>query len=468
MVSKRRMLVEKRESKEVLESEKVTFESRTKKSLAMFNSAKESTPFGVHSNYRFTDPYPIYGRKSRGQRIWDVDGNEYLDFNMGFGALVTGHSHPVLVEAISEQLSSGTVLGLEFADSDKLAKVVKERFNADMVRFSSTGMEATMLAMRIARAYTGRNKIIKFEGCYHGSHEQALVSVKPRRGKEGNAKRPRPVPASLGIPPDTIRNTIVAPFNDLEAVEGLVKENSDDFAAIILEPIPMNMGFVMPDPEFLKGLRKLCDESNSVLIFDEVKTCGKYYGGATERFGIYPDLKVLGKAIAGGFPLSAVVGKREIMQEIIPGVVAHAGTFNSNPISITAGLVSLTKILTKETMARIGKLSQRLALGYYDVVKDNKLKAVVVADGVSGVLSFSKKPVRNWRDFQGSDIGSWFLYYMMMVNRGIIPAGTGPDEQWTVSAQHTEEDIEHHIEVFKLVAPALKDFEHEMPVVEAI
>jgi glutamate-1-semialdehyde 2,1-aminomutase len=463
-----KMLVEKKKSEEILENESVTFESHTKKSLAMYNSAKESTPFGVHSNYRFTDPYPLYGRKSRGQKIWDVDGNEYLDFNMGFGALVTGHSHPALVEAISERLSSGTLLGLEFEDSDKLAKVVKDRFRVDMVRFSSTGMEATMHAMRIARAYTGRNKIVKFEGCYHGSHDQALVSVKPKRGKEGNAKHPRAVPASLGTPPDALKNTIVAPFNDLEAVDALIKENSDDFAAIILEPIPMNMGFVMPDPEFLKGLRKICDENNSVLIFDEVKTCGKYYGGAIERFGVSPDLKVLGKAIAGGFPLSAVAGKRDIMQEIIPGVVAHAGTFNSNPISITAGLVSLTRILTKDTMARISKLSQRLGLGYYDIVKENKLGAIVVADGVSGVLSFSKKPVRNWRDFQASDVGSWFLYYLMMVNRGIIPAGTGPDEQWTVSAQHSPEDIERHIEVFKQVAPTLKDFELQMPIVEAI
>jgi glutamate-1-semialdehyde 2,1-aminomutase len=463
------MLVEKKKSEQILKSEQSAFESRTKKSLEIYSSAKESTPFGVHSNYRFTDPYPIYGRKARGQKIWDVDGNEYLDFNMGFGALVTGHSHPALVEAISERLSSGTILGLEFEDSDKLARVVKERFRVDMVRFSSTGMEATMHAMRIARAYTGRNKLVKFEGCYHGSQDQALVSVKPRPGKEGNARRPRPVPASLGVSPEAIKNTIVAPFNDLDAVEALVKENIDEFAGIILEPIPMNMGFVMPDPEFLKGLRKLCDENNAVLIFDEVKTCGKYYGGASERFGINPDLKVLGKAIAGGFPLSAVAGRKEIMQEIIPGVVAHAGTFNSNPISITAGIVSLTGILTKDAMTRIAKLSQRLGMGYYDVVKDNKLGANVVADGVSGVLSFSKKTVRNWRDFQKTNVGSWFLYYLMMINRGIIPAGTGPDEQWTVSVQHSEDDVERHIEVFKQIAPTLKDFfEIEMPIVEAI
>jgi glutamate-1-semialdehyde 2,1-aminomutase len=462
------MLVEKKKSEQILKAEQDTFESRTKKSLEIYNGAKESTPFGVHSNYRFTDPYPIYGRKSKGPKIWDVDGNEYLDFNMGFGALVTGHSHPALVDAISERLSAGTLLGLEFEDSDKLARVIKERFKVDMVRFSSTGMEATMHAMRIARAFTGRNKIIKFEGCYHGSQDQALVSVKPKVGKEGNPKRPRPVPASLGVQPEIIKNSIIAPFNNLEAVEDLVRTNIDDFAGIILEPIPMNMGFVMPHPEFLKGLRELCDENNSVLIFDEVKTCGKYYGGASERFGVNPDLKVLGKAIAGGFPLSAIAGRQEIMREIVPGVVAHAGTFNSNPISITAGIVSLTRILTRDAMTRIAKFSQRLGLGYFDVVKDNKLGATVTADGVSGVLSFSKKPVQNWRDFQKTDVGSWFLYYLMMINRGVIPAGTGPDEQWTVSVQHSEEDIERHIEVFKQIAPTLKDFELEMPIVEAI
>jgi glutamate-1-semialdehyde 2,1-aminomutase len=456
------------ESRRILEAETKRYEERTRRSFELFKQTRESTPFGVHSNYRLTDPYPIYGRKGVGSKIWDVDGNEYLDFNMGFGALVVGHAHPVLRQAISERLVSGTILGLEFEDSDKLGRVLKERFNVDLVRFSSTGMEAAMAAMRIARAHTGRNKILKFEGCYHGSHDSVLVSVKPKKGKAGSPTRPFPVPASLGIPKETLKNTIVAPFNDLESTRAIVEEKDDDFAGMILEPIPMNMGFIMPRKGFLEGLREICDEYNSVLIFDEIKTCGKYYGGASERFGVEPDLKVLGKAIGGGFPLSAVAGKKEVMEEIVPGVVSHAGTFNSNPLAITAGLVTLTKILTRNAFAGIAELGQRLSSAYSDIVKDKHLTAIISSDGVSGALSFSAKPILNWRDFQRSDVGKWFLYYLMMLNRGIIAAGTGPDEQWTLSVQHSSDDIATHIETFKEVAPALKEFGAEMPIVEAV
>jgi glutamate-1-semialdehyde 2,1-aminomutase len=452
----------------IMDYELRKYESRTRKSFELFNQAKESTPFGVHSNYRYIDPYPMYGTRAKRSRIWDVDGNEYLDFNMGFGALLVGHSHPVLVEAIEDRVRDGSLLGLEFEDSDKLARVMKERFQLDMIRFSTTGMEATMHAIRFARAATGRNKIVKFEGCYHGSQDHLLVSVKPQLDKSGDARHPNAVPASKGTPTDTLRNTIVAPFNDLEAVETLVRENQNDFAGIILEPIPMNMGFIMPEGGFLQGLRSICDEYNAVLIFDEVKTCGKYYGGATERFGVEPDLKVMGKAIAGGFPLSAVGGRRKIMEQIVPGIVAHAGTFNSNPISITAGLVSLTKILTRDAFSGVSKLNRKLASAYSQIVEDNHLEANVCSDGVSGVLSFSSKPILNWRDFQKSDVGKWSLYYLMMLNRGIIPAGTGPDEQWTISVQHTEEDVDRHIETFKEVAPMLKEFDVQMPIVEAI
>ena len=455
-------------TEEILENETARFRSSTKKSLELFTRAKLTIPYGIHSNYRLTDPYPVYGVKAKGSRIWDVDGNEYLDFNMGFGALSTGHSHPVLVEAVSKQLSSGTILGLEFEDAVKLAEVIVDRFKVDLVRFSSTGMEATMHAVRIARAFTGRNKILKFEGGYHGSHDHLLVSIKPKRGKAGDPHRPTPVPSSLGTPKDTLRNTIIAPFNDLESTGAVIEENAADFAGIIVEPIPMNMGFIMPEKGFLEGLRAICDQHNSVLIFDEVKTCGKYYGGATERFGVVPDLKVLGKAIGGGFSLSAVAGKREVMEKIVPGVLAHAGTFNSNPIAITAGLTTLTKILTREAFVDLTRACDELESAYTDLISDNHLIALVASDGISGAVSFSKKKIRNWRDFQQSDVGTWLLYYLMMVNRGVIPAGTGPDEQWTVSVQHRSEDLQKHIEAFKEVAPLLRDVEMNVPILEAI
>ena len=273
--------------------------SATPRSSEVFKASKAQTPLGVHSNYRYIDPYPLYFGSGKGSRIHDVDGNEYIDFNMGFGALLAGHAHPVLVEALTKRVAEGSLLGFEFEDSAKLAAVLCQRFNLEMVRFSNTGAEATMHGIRFARAFTGRKKILKFEGCYHGSHDQLLVSVKPSVEKAGDERFPNPVPASEGVLEEIVRNTVVAPFNDLEAVEELMRRHQGEIAAVILEPIPMNMGFVPPRLGFLKGLREICNHHNSVLIFDEIKTCGKFYGGASKYYGVTPDLSILGKARAG-------------------------------------------------------------------------------------------------------------------------------------------------------------------------
>ena len=434
----------------------------------MYDASKGRTPFGVHSNYRYIDPYPLYFRTGKGSRICDVDGNEYIDFNMGFGALLTGHAHPALVEALTKRVTQGCLLGFEFENSAKLASVLCQRFGLQMVKFSNTGAEATMHAIRFARAFTRRKKILKFEGCYHGSHDQLLVSIKPSIDKAGNARFPSPVPASQGIPQEILQNLIVAPFNDIEAVEELMRRNSGEIAAIILEPIPMNMGFVPPRPGFLKGLREICDRYDSVLIFDEIKTCGKFYGGASKHYGVTPDLLILGKAIAGGLPLSAIGGKREVMRGIAPGVLAHAGTFNSNPLCVEAALTSLTKVLTEGAMNHAGRLGDRLARGYKDVIHDSGLEARVQAVGLSGTVLFTDQDVTDWRSFLRCSVGKWFSYYLGMLNRHVIPSGTGSDEQWTVSVQHTKEDIEANIDAFNEVSSIVRRFDESMPVVEAI
>jgi glutamate-1-semialdehyde 2,1-aminomutase len=444
------------------------YERRTRRSEELFKQAQRYTPFGVHSNYRYIEPYPLYCSRSQGSRIWDADGNEYVDFNMGFGALVTGHAHPLLVQAIKERAERGVMLGFEFEGTHELARLICERFGVDMVKFSSTGLEATQHAVRLARAYTGRRKVLKFEGCYHGSHDSLLVSVKPQRARAGHARKPRPVPASQGIHEGILANTLVAPFNDLEAVEEIMRRHGNDVAAIILEPIPMNMGFVPPKPGFLEGLRRLCDEYNSLLIFDEVKTCGKFYGGAQKRFGVRADLIALGKALAGGLPLSTLAGRREVMEAIVPGQVAHAGTFNANPLSVAAGLVTLRDILTEAAMERASRLGEELARGYQEILQDAKLQAQVQWMGISGNIFFTDKPVENWRDFLQCDVGRWWAYYLGMLSRGIIPEATGPDEQWTVSVVHGPEDISVALEAFKSVVSDLRRFELRLPVVEAI
>jgi len=453
----------------IYETEKKKFLQKTKRSEQIYKESVDVTPFGVHSNYRAAEPYPVYFSKGKGSRLWDVDGNEYIDFNMAFGVLVSGHSHPALVEKITEQIANGTILGFEFGDSHKLSKIISTRFGIDMVKFSNTGGEATNYAIRFARAFTGRKKILKFEGCYHGFADGVLVSVKPPKAKAGHPKHPNQIPASQGILEEVVKNTLIAPFNDLEAVEEIMKTHGNDVAGIILEPIPMNMGFVLPEPGFLKGLRDLTNEYNSVLIFDEVKTCGKFYGGAAEYFKVKPDLVAMGKAIAGGYPLSVVGGKKEIMKSVVPGVVSHAGTFNSNPLCITAGIVTLSEILTKGAMNKATKLSQMLAEGYEEIIEDAKIPVIVQWAGTSGTCHFTKaKKVKDWRSFLTSDVARWYLYLMVMMNRGIVPMAPGPDEQWTVSVQHTKEDIEKHLEVFKQVAEYVRKLDIEMPMVEAV
>lgn len=452
----------------VLEEELEVFRKRTAGSAKLFAEATRHVPFGVNSNYRHLEPYPLYMREGRGTRLWDADGNEYLDFNMGFGALVAGHAHPVLVEAMEERVARGTLFGYESTEMPALAQHLCRRFRLQRVKLNVTGGEATAFALRLARAFTGRPKVLKFEGCYHGSHDGLLVSVKPPRARAGRPRRPASVPSSQGLLGGAVANAVVAPFNDLEAVEAIVRDHGRELAAAIVEPIPMNMGFVLPRRGFLEGLRKLCDEYGLVLIFDEVKTCGKFYGGAQEAFGVAPDLAVLGKALGGGYPLAAVGGRRELLEAVVPGRVAHAGTYNSNPLCVTAALVTLTRILTPAAMRRAASLGNRLGRGYGEIVEDAGLRARVNYLGISGQLHFSPRPVEDWRSFLRTDVAKWYFYHTAMINRGIIPAGTGPDEQWTLSVQHTGEEVEAHLEALKEVVGQVRRVEAEMPLVEAI
>jgi len=451
-----------------LNEEMKRLEKRTSKSKAIYEKASIHVPFGVHSNYRYSDPYPLYFTRAKGTRLWDVDGNRYSDYNMGFGVLVTGHAHPLVLQAIKTQAAKGTDFGFEWEETPKFARMICERFGVEQVKFANTGAEATMYATRFARSFTGRDKILKFEGCYHGGNETLIVSVKPSKAKEGNPKAPNAVPSSSGVPEGFYKNTLVAPFNDLAAVEEIVRRNSADIAGIILEPIPMNMGFVLPEEGFLEGLRKLTDQYGSVLIFDEIKTCGKFYGGMKDYVDVEPDLITLGKAIGGGVPISAIAGKRKILQTIIPGKVSHAGTFNSNPLSVAAGIATLSKILTKNAMRKAERLSEDLVKGYRDLIEDKDLTAQMSQAGVSGAIAFSSEPVTDWRSFQACDSGKWFAYCFGMMNRGIIPAGPSPDEQWTISVAHTKEDVEEHLEAFNEVVDYVKKYDKPAEVVEAI
>ena len=261
------------------------YRRRTPRSKELWESARRWSPLGVHSNYRFVEPYPFYVSRAQGVTLWDADGNDYLDFNMAFGALQSGHAHPELVAALSRQIENGSVYGYEWERTPEVAERICRRFGMAKVRFSSTGLEATHHAVRFARAHTKKRYVLKFEGSYHGSHDTLLVGVKPRPAAAGPADRPRSVPASPGILAELSERTLVAPFNDLDATRAIAREHADDLAAIVAEPIPMNMGFVLPEDGFFPGLRELADELGALLIFDEIKTGAKYLHGGAGRVG---------------------------------------------------------------------------------------------------------------------------------------------------------------------------------------
>jgi glutamate-1-semialdehyde 2,1-aminomutase len=344
----------------------------------------------------------------------------------------------------------------------ELAEEICARYPVEMVRFGSSGTEATMHACRIARAATGRDKILRFEGGYHGLHDTALVSVKPKEEDIGDINAPNSVPSGLGVIQAVLDNVTVATFNNLPSVENRFKQFPGQIAAIILEPIMMNVGICMPQPGLLEGLREICNKNAALLIFDEVKTGAKLcWGGASEYFGVKPDIITLAKSIGGGVPLAAFGAGRQVMDLIVQHKVFHGGTFNTNRFAMAAGLATFREVLTRENYAHVGKLSKKLAEGYRAILKKTGLKAYVAQAGVNGALMLYPQEILNYRDWMKIDVDLWRQFWFGMVNRGVLAMPYWWDEQWTVSVQHTEADIDKHLAVFEEVAPGLAKTQQE-------
>jgi glutamate-1-semialdehyde 2,1-aminomutase len=464
---------------EIAAREEAAYRQRTPRSAELFARAREALPLGVASSFQAYDPYPLFMTDARGSRIWDADGNELIDFDMAFGVLAAGHSHPILAEALQHRVANGTCYTFPVEDGIALAEEIKARFGADFVRFSNSGTEATMDAIRVARGYTGREKVIKMEGGYHGHHDDVLVSIQPPRDAMGPVESPNTVPASAGIPRSRIAETVIAPFNEPEMLAGILQAHRGEIAAIIVEPVQFNIGVVPPKDGYLQELRRLADEDGIVLIFDEVKTgVVLAWGGAYEHFGVKPDLFCLAKSIGGGIPIGAFGGRREVMRVIetlegsqhfagmggalgsepgtgidkstIPGGatrVAHLGTFNGNPLSMTAGLTTLTKILTKDAYPRLHALADRLTAGCQSILDEHGLPGYAINVGPKGCVMFTPERVTNYRDFIGLDADLWAASFYFLANRGVL-LPPGPDDQWTLSVQHTDADIDRYLEVF--------------------
>ena len=438
------------------------YEKRTPRSKQAHVRALERLPLGVASNYRAYDPYPLFVREGKGGHLWDVDGNEYVDFGLSFGALMAGHSHPAVVRAVESRLRLGTAYGMPHDMEWELAEEICKRYPVDMVRFGCSGTEATMHAVRLARAATGRDRIIKFEGAYHGLHDAALVSVKPRLEEIGSVEEPTPVPGGAGIPSAHVANTLVASFNNLPSVQRQFEKHPGQVAAVILEPIMMNVGMCMPEEGFLEGLRELSRKHGALVIFDEVKTGAKLaWGGACEFFGVRPDIVCLAKSIGGGLPLSAFGAARPVMGLIGRHKVFHGGTYNTNTVSMAAGLATFREVLTRDAYQHVDRLNKKLLGAYRRVLESSGLKACVVGAGANGVILFRATPVRNYRDWLEMDTELWRHYWFAMINRGVLAQPFWWDEQWTISVQHTEADIDRHIAAFEQVAPALAQAQRE-------
>jgi glutamate-1-semialdehyde 2,1-aminomutase len=433
------------------------YKAQTRGSYELYQRAERVLPLGVSSNFRTYEPYPIYIERAAGSRMWDRDGREYVDFSMCFGALMVGHANPIMSRAIAKAAEEGTLYGMPHDREVRAAELICERFALEQMRFTNSGSESTMHALRMARTFTGRDKVLKFEGGYHGGHDTVLVSVKPPASKIGSVKSPKALAVGHGIPALTVQNTVVATWNDAAGVRRLLEKHENEVAAIILEPVMMNVGVMAPRDGFLQELRALCDEFGCLLIFDEVKTGAKLaWGGAQEYYKVTPDVVCLAKAIGGGLPLGAFGARRELMDEIGSFRSFHAGTYASNPLATTAAITALEQVLTRDLFPRVTELGDALAKGHNQIIKKHGLKACSVNMGANGTVYWRKTPPTNYREWLDQDFDAFWRYWHMNLNRGVIPQAQCYDEQWTVSALHTQKDVDRMLEVFDEIAREMK------------
>ena len=400
--------------------------------------ARELFPGGVNSPvraFRGVGGEPIVAERGEGARIWDADGKEYIDFVLSWGPLVLGHASPIVLEALERTMQKGTSFGMPTELEVLLAELIRERMaHIEMMRFVSSGTEATMSAVRLARAFTGREAILKFEGCYHGHADSFLV-------RAGSGVATLGLPDSPGVPAALAALTLTAPFNDLDAASELIRANENGIAAIIVEPVVGNSGFIPPDSGFLEGLRKIADQSGALLIFDEVMTGFRIApGGARERFGVTADLTTLGKVIGGGLPVAAYGGRREIMERVAPaGPVYQAGTLSGNPLAMAAGLATLTT-LTPALHAKIEKRTRALVEGLQKIASDLSVRLTTGYAGSMWGFFFTGEPVRNFSDAKGSDAQLFRRFFHAALERGVYLAPS-PFEACFMSAAHGDDEV---------------------------
>jgi len=435
----------------LFEQQIALYQSNLRSSSAEYETALKSIPLGAHSTFQSFDPYPISIASAKGAWMTDVDGRKMLDLSMGFGSMLAGHLNPEVIAELKATLDVGTLYTAPSPDSRDAAERLCRRFGIDQIRFTNSGTESTMYAIRTARAYTGKEGVVKVEGGYHGSGDAVMVSTKPPLDKAGPADSPNSVIGNASVPGESY----VVPFNNIAALESVFEKHYSTIACFIVEPVLENIGIVLPDEGYLESVRQLCDQYKIILIFDEVKT-GLTAGpqGAAQRLGITPDLICLAKSIGGGIPLAAFGGKAEFMKPVTDGRMPHLGTFNGHILAMAA-VRAIDKIFTPAALAKAESLNIQALTRFQEIIDTYELPAHTVGFGVKGCVTWSDTPVRNYRDYKATDFQIAELSFIWSLNHGIMTP-PGLDEQWLISLAHGQEEIDFMVNDFSELAKTLR------------
>ncbi|MBI3825323.1 MAG: aspartate aminotransferase family protein [Candidatus Rokubacteria bacterium] len=429
-----------------IEKEVAEYVAKTRQSKALHEEAVAVMPGGNSRTTTFFDPYPFYLQRGQGAHVWDADGIDRLDFNGNYTSLILGHAPPEVVKAVQEAATQGLSFPGPTEHEIRLAELLTRRIpSLESVRFTNSGTEATMNAVRVARAFTGRPKIAKFEGAYHGTHDWALVSVSPDPRTAGGRRRPKPVAASAGVPPAVLKHVVVLPWNDAEACEQIIEKEAASLAGVLVDPLLGVGGILPPVAGFLERLRAVTERHGIVLIFDEVISFRVGEGGAQQRFGIRPDLTTLGKIIGGGLPVGAFGGRADILGAYDPrkggARISHGGTFNANPLTMAAGVATLNA-LTPEAYGRLDALGERLRGGVTRLLEGTRRKGQVTGLGSLFCLHWTTGALTDYRSSRPKDPGAPMRVFMGLLNEGILLTQRG---MGACSLPMTDQDVDRFV-----------------------
>lgn len=444
---------------ELTERETARLNEATKGSGEMYERARRHLTSGVASSYQEREPWPIYLERGEGPKVWDVDGNEMWDFHNGFGSMVQGHAHPAIGRAIADRYGLGTHFAAPTEDAIVVGDELARRWGLPKWRYTNSGSEATMDAIRIARAATGRDEVLKIFGSYHGHHDTVMVSIGVEYDQIGDHDHPPSLPYGGGIPQSTVDHVFAVHFNDAESMDRRITELAAEGrkpACVIMEAAMMNLGVVLPEPGYLEAVREITSRHGIVLIFDEVKTgLAIAAGGATEKFGVLPDMVTLAKCLGGGMPTGAIGMNEELSAIVEDGSVYQVGTYNGNPLGMAAARASLLEVLTPEAYEHLTMLNDRIVGGCEGVIEKYGLPGYAVGVGSKGCVTFATTKIIDYETFKAQqDAEMAELAWLYNMNRGIFMT-PGREEEWTLSVTHTTDAIDRYVEVFDEMASDL-------------